>query len=160
MTPKLSKIMSVFMAVVVLLSTMSFTLDVHYCGDTIIDTVIDFNSVDVFPLFPSCDSIPSQEKQKICSQIKLSEHIYASLSDYKIVSTNTLNDTLLVKLKIDASGKVSLSSLVANDFINQQIPDLDSLLKVGVEQLPILKPAIKRSMPVTTEFTLPIVVKN
>ena len=132
----------------------------EFVNNTAIDTVIDFNSVDVFPLFPACDSIPSQEKQKICSQIKLSEHIYASLSTQEIISTDILNDTILIKLNIDKSGKVSLSSLMANDYINQQIPNLDSLIDSGIEKLPLLKPAIKRGMPVTTEFTLPIVVKN
>ena len=132
----------------------------EFVNNTAIDTVIDFNSVDVFPLFPACDSIPSQEKQKICSQIKLSEHIYASLSTQEIISTDILNDTILIKLNIDKSGKVSLSSLMANDHINQQIPNLDSLIDSGIEKLPLLKPAIKRGMPVTTEFTLPIVVKN
>ena len=34
------KITSVFMAFVVLLSTMSFTIDMHYCGDTLVDTAI------------------------------------------------------------------------------------------------------------------------
>jgi hypothetical protein len=111
-------------------------------------------------LFPTCDSIPSQEKQKICSQIKLSEQIYASLSTQEIISTDKLNDTILIKLNIDNSGKVSLSSLIANDHINQQIPNLDSLIESGIEKLPLLKPAIKRGMPVTTEFTLPIIVKN
>ena len=31
------KSLSVFMAVVVLITTMSFTLDMHYCGDTMVD---------------------------------------------------------------------------------------------------------------------------
>ena len=141
-------------------SSCEFFQKKEFVNNTAIDTIIDFNSVDVFPLFPSCDSIPSQEKQKICSQIKLSEHIYSSLSIHEITSTEVLSDTILIKLNIDRSGKVSLSSLFTNDYINQQIPDLDSLLKAGVDQLPILKPAIKRGMPVTTEFTLPIVIKN
>ena len=34
------KIMSFLMAFVVLFSTMSFTIDMHYCGDTLIDTSI------------------------------------------------------------------------------------------------------------------------
>ena len=33
------------MAIVVLFSTMSFTIDMHYCGDTLVDTAI-FNKVD------------------------------------------------------------------------------------------------------------------
>lgn len=34
------KIMSILMASVVLFSTMSFTIDMHYCGDTLMDTAI------------------------------------------------------------------------------------------------------------------------
>ncbi|MEI6866173.1 hypothetical protein [Flavicella sp.] len=40
-----NKIASFIMAIVVLFSTMSFTIDMHYCGDTLIDTAI-FNKVD------------------------------------------------------------------------------------------------------------------
>ena len=129
-------------------------------NDVVIDTVIDFNSVDIFPLFPKCDSIPSQEKQKICSQIKLSQHIYASLVSVKITTSKKVSDTLLVTLNIDKAGKVSLSNIKASEFIQHQIQNLDSLIKVGIENLPTLKPAIKRGMPVATEFTLPIVVRN
>ncbi|PCJ98032.1 MAG: hypothetical protein COA50_03640 [Flavobacteriaceae bacterium] len=35
-----SKISSFLMAIVVLFSTMSFTVDMHYCGDTLVDTAI------------------------------------------------------------------------------------------------------------------------
>ena len=34
------KIASFLMAFVVLFSTMSFTIDMHYCGDTLVDTAI------------------------------------------------------------------------------------------------------------------------
>lgn len=129
-------------------------------NDLIIDTIIDYNSVDVFPLFPKCDSIPSQEKQKICSQIKLSEHIYASLVSVDIVTTKKVSDTLLITLNIDKKGKVFLSNIKSSVYIQQQIPNLDSLIKMGIDSLPILKPAIKRDMPVATEFTLSIVIKN
>ena len=34
------KITSMLMAFVVLFSTMSFTIDMHYCGDTLVDTSV------------------------------------------------------------------------------------------------------------------------
>jgi hypothetical protein len=34
------KIMSLTMAFVVLFSTMSFTIDMHYCGDTLVETAV------------------------------------------------------------------------------------------------------------------------
>lgn len=143
-----------------LLISCSFFQKKEFAPTTVIDTVINYHSIDVFPLFPSCDSIPSQEKQKICTQIKLSEHMYASLKKSNIVAENYINDTIFVKLKIDKKGLVSLSNLQATKEIQQQLPNLDSLINDGIKNLPILKPAIKRGIPVTTEFTLPIVVKN
>ncbi|AOW21696.1 hypothetical protein [Urechidicola croceus] len=128
--------------------------------ESVVDTIIDYKSVDVFPLFPSCDSIPNQQDQKLCSQIKLSQHIYASLLSNEIMTTRRINDTILVKLNIDISGKVRLVSIKSSDLINKQIPKLDSLIEKGIEELPYLKPAIKRDFPVITEFTLPIIVKS
>ena len=34
------KITSLLLAIVVLFTTMSFTIDMHYCGDTLIDTAV------------------------------------------------------------------------------------------------------------------------
>lgn len=128
--------------------------------DEVVDTIIDYKSIDNFPLFPDCDSIPSSEKQQICSQIKLSESIYASLASAHITTLRTVNDTLYLKLKINSSGEVFLTNYKASEFLHGQIPKLDSLLKKGVSNLPTLKPAIKRGIPVATEFTLPIIVVN
>lgn len=126
----------------------------------LIDTVIDFKSVDVFPLFPDCDSVSSHKDQKICSRIKISEQLYASLNTSKIVALRKINDTIFLKLGIDDMGKVSLLNLKTTDLLNQQIPKLDSLIQNGVYSLPVLKPAIKRGIPVDTELSLSIVVKN
>lgn len=126
----------------------------------VIDTIIDYNSIDTFPLFPKCDSIPSIDKQKICTQIKLSQHIYASIASHQIMTSKPINDTIYVQLRIDNTGKSMLSNIRSSDFIKTEVPNMDSLIKSGIEKLPLLKPAIKRGMPVTTEFTLPIVLKN
>jgi translation elongation factor EF-4 len=125
-----------------------------------IDTIIDFNNVDAYPLFPNCADIPSREKQQICFQIEMSQHIYASLKEFKISVKDSVNDTILIKLKIDASGKTTLSNIKISDETRKLLPQFDSILRVGLLNLPTLQPAIKRAMPVTTEFTLPIVLKN
>ena len=128
--------------------------------EEMIDTVINYKSVDAFPLFPTCDSIPSQDKQRICSQIKLSEHIFASLSESNISTARKVSDTVLVKLLVSSRGKVSLTNLDASDKLRKQIPAIDSLLQSSVSSIPTLKPALKRGIPVATEFSLPIVVIN
>lgn len=125
-----------------------------------IDTVVDFNTVDAFPLFPNCKDIPSREKQQICFQLEIAQHIYASLKKYPLNSNEAINDTILVKLKIDVLGKTSLSAVKISEITKKQFPEFDSILKVSLQNLPIVQPAIKRNIPVTTEFTLPIILKN
>ncbi len=76
------------------------------------------------------------------------------------MTSKKINDTIFVKLIIDKTGKVILNDIKSSEFIQQQIPKLDSLIADGISSLPKLKPAIKRDMPVTTQFSLPIVIKN
>ncbi len=92
--------------------------------------------------------------------MEMSQHIYASLKEFEFSVTDSINDTILVKLKIDSFGKTTLSNTQKSAKISELIPQFDSIVKVSLQNLPILQPAIKRAMPVTTEFTLPIVLKN
>lgn len=125
-----------------------------------VDTIVDFNSVDAFPLFPDCAAIPSREKQQVCFQVEMSEHIYASLKEYSLNTSEAINDTVLIKLRIDNLGKTSLSKILISKKTEKLIPEFDSLVKISIQNLPELQPAIKRNMPVTTEFTLPIILTN
>jgi hypothetical protein len=125
-----------------------------------VDTIVDFNTVDAFPLFPNCDKIPSREKQQVCFQIEMVQHIYASLKEYSLNATEVVNDTVYVKLIVNAEGTTSLSTIDMSKKTQELIPEFDSILALSLKNLPKLQPAIKRSMPVSTEFTLPIVLTN
>lgn len=126
----------------------------------VVDTVVDFNTVDAFPLFPKCKDIPSRQKQQICFQMEMAQHIYASLKVYELQTRINLMDTVFVKLKVDTSGTTTLAGLKISEETAEILPEFDSILKVSLTELPKLEPAIKRAMPVATEFTLPIVLKN
>ncbi|MDV7186019.1 hypothetical protein R3X25_01895 [Lutibacter sp. TH_r2] len=125
-----------------------------------VDTLVDFTSVDAFPLFPNCTEIPSREKQQICFQMEMSQHIYASLKKHQLNALELVNDTVLVKLKVNAEGKTTLSNVEISEDTKNKFPQFDSILRVSISHIPILKPAIKRDMPVTTQFVLPIILKN
>lgn len=152
------KILLIFTAL--LLVSCEFFQKKELDADAMVDTIIDYKSVDNFPLFPDCEGIPSPDKQQICSQIKLSENIYASLASAKITTLRKVNDTVYLKLKISSKGKVLLTDYKASVLLQNQIPSLDSLIQSGVDNLPLLKPAIKRGIPVATAFTLPIIIVN
>ena len=125
-----------------------------------IDTIVDFKTVDAFPLFPKCKDIPSRDKQQICFQLEMSQHIYAALKKHQLNALEEINDTVLVKLIINSEGETSLSNIQISELTKNQFPQFDSILKVSLTELPKLEPAIKRNMPVTTQFVLPIILKN
>lgn len=126
----------------------------------VVDTIVDFNSVDAFPLFPDCKAIASREKQQICFQVQMSQYIYASLKEYTPAIHKTVNDTVFVKLTVNSLGKTSLSAIEITAETAKLFPKFDSIVKESIQKLPQLQPAIKRDIPVTTTFILPIILKN
>ncbi|MGK0385895.1 MAG: hypothetical protein ACI849_000500 [Patiriisocius sp.] len=68
------KAMASFMAVVVLMTTMSFTIDMHYCGDTMVDFSFFQNvatcGMENTALVSSC-STPEMSKKSCCSDAQL-----------------------------------------------------------------------------------------
>lgn len=125
-----------------------------------IDTVIDFTTVDAYPLFPECKNIPDREKQKICFQIKMSENINSLLKQNPLKTKKALNDTLQVTLKVLKSGKTQFVKVTSRSQNKEYERLLNSLLKQSENKMPILQPAIKRGMPVTTQFDLPVIIEN
>jgi hypothetical protein len=74
------KIMSMLMAFVVMFSTMSFTLNMHYCGDTLVETAVFHKAKGCGmemgnPSFEGCTMIKknccSDEQQAISGQDEL-----------------------------------------------------------------------------------------
>lgn len=121
---------------------------------------IDYSKIDDYPVFPECDSIPSQDKQRICFQMEMSKYIYLTLSQLKINSKSAFNDTIIVKILVDKDGKTKLSSIQKTDNVSKNLPKIDSIINAGLQYLPILQPAIKRGIPVSAEFSLPIIIKT
>jgi len=124
------------------------------------DTIINLESVDAYPLFIGCDSIPSRAKQRVCFQIKIAAFIHNELQNHDFVIPENVHDTAFVKIKISEKGNASIQSIQLKQHTKQLLPTFDSILSLSISKIPRLKPAIKRSFPVTTIFTLPIEIRN
>ncbi len=73
MKQTIHKIVSLLMATVVLFSTMSFTIDMHYCGDVLVDTAVfsEAQSCGMESMDDSSCTTPNLKK-KCCSEKKIS----------------------------------------------------------------------------------------
>jgi len=156
----LKQLIALFFLLSILVSCSYFEKKLERAPIQEVDTIVDFSTVDAFPLFPNCKDIPSRSKQRICFQLEMSQYIYASLKQFKLNAKERVNDTVLVKLRVNILGETSLSGIQISKETKELLPNFDSLIKVSLQGLPMLQPAIKRNMPVATEFTLPIVLKN
>jgi len=119
----------------------------------------NWNDVDTYPTFSSCDSITIKEDSKACFQNTLIGSVNEFLESQNIVVSNDVNDTIRLKIVIDNKGVLKVESINLNPDTVFQIPEIDSLLRQSLKSIPKIYPAIKRGQQVTTAFELPVIVK-
>lgn len=117
---------------------------------------LDWNDVDRYPLFAHCDETAPKGLQKRCFSMALAEHFYETLESQELSVYQNLQDTVWVKLHIDQKGSVFIDSVLSTERVREGIPQLDSLLQLGVQTLPRIYPALKRDVPVSTRMILPL----
>lgn len=119
----------------------------------------NWNDVDEYPSFKTCESLSSKQESKQCFETTLITHITNKLSDEIIVVTENVEDTVVIKFHVSETGNLSVLNIINKETTKEQIPNLDSLLLKSLDSLPRIFPAIKRGQQVKTEFTLPIVIQ-
>jgi len=121
-----------------------------------IDVDVDFTSVDVSPSFKVCDSLIEKEKKNTCFRTTLRQEISSSLAKQSIQVPQSVDETIEVAITIQSNKEVKLTSIKSSDSLMVILPSLKAILKKSVEELPAVYPAIKRGIPVTTVYKLPI----
>ena len=71
----------------------------------------------------------------------------------------TVDETIEVIITVHSDHRLTLTSLVASEYLLMMIPDFEARIKKSLQKLPKVRAAIKRGIPVTSEFKLPIRVK-
>ena len=127
-----------------------------------IDVDVDFTSVDVSPSFKVCDSLIEKDKKNTCFRTTIRQEISSSLAKQSIQVLKSVDETIEVAITIQSNKEVKLTSIKSSDSLLVILPSLKAILKKSVEELPAVYPAIKRGVPVTTVYKLPIriAVKN
>lgn len=120
----------------------------------------NWNEVDEYPAFASCDSSGSKVERKQCFESVLSGHISSKIQASNLVVSESIHDTIEMSFIIDSDGTIGIKEIRHSDLITEQIPEIDSILRSSVTDLPKLYPAIKRGQQVKTEFVMPLVINT
>lgn len=132
------------------------------CGTAsgvVMDTIVDYHSVDAYPSFSVCDSLVNAAAKNRCFTNNLYTHLSSSLMAYTFTVSERIDEKVAVTLKIDAKGKATLVTIVSSEQVKEELPQLDSLIKASVQTLPQMFPALKHGIPVATEYVVPLVLK-
>lgn len=119
----------------------------------------NWNEVDEYPMFASCDENASKEDKKQCFQNTLSDIITQKLQRDTLIVTQDINETIYINFEISKEGLLSLITIKADSITLQEIPNIKELLYKSVDSLPKIYPAIRRSQQVKTAFTLPVIIQ-
>ena len=132
-----------------------------YSKDILEEELQTFNwqDVDEYPTFDSCDTKLDRVNRRLCFENTLGSILNEKLSQYTIVVSEEIHDTIQLKIRIDSKGILVVNDVESKPATRKAIPQLDSLLRHSLDTLPKIYPAIKRSQQVTTQFSLPVIIK-
>ena len=124
-----------------------------------LDTIINFTKVDVSPSFKVCDKLLDQAKTN-CFRININKQITKHLQKIPFVFEDTIEEAIIkVILNIDNKGEITLKRIDAPAIFTKANEILEEEIITAIRKLPKLSPAIKRGIPVATEYTLPIKIR-
>jgi hypothetical protein len=125
----------------------------------VIDTIVDFTSVDFSPSFKECDAILDKHQKSNCFRTTMHQKIGAELQKHQFIIRDAISEIVYVDLLINSKGEIVIEAMASSEEIRIQLPQLDSVLRVSVDKIPNVYAAIKRGIPVTTKYRLPIKIQ-
>lgn len=117
---------------------------------------IDWNSVDSYPFFYTCDEAAPKSQQKVCFEETLSTHFRETLNDFEFTLTDKDSMTVVIIFLIDTEGGINVIEIEKDASVLKQMPEFDGVVTQSLKNLPKLAPALKRGIPVRTKFKIPV----
>ncbi|TDD94583.1 hypothetical protein [Flavobacterium cellulosilyticum] len=120
---------------------------------------INWKEVDEFPSVADCDKIESKIMRQQCFFEYMTQLIQFKLSVDTLSMLYPELDTIEVKVTIYPNSRLQFEPLFPKDSVAYDTIKIDSILKARLVGFPKINPAIKRGIPVKTQFILPVILK-
>ena len=120
---------------------------------------INWNEVDEYPSISECDKIEDKTEQQQCFFDFLTQTIQQKLNGDTLTILYPELDTIEVKVTVFANSKLLFEPQFSKDSLTFDVIKIDSILKARLVNFPKINPAIKRGLPVKTQFILPVILK-
>lgn len=121
---------------------------------------IDWKKVDAFPSVDACEVITDEAQRKQCFFEYLTQTIQEKLSVDTLATLYPEIDTIEVKVTVFPDSSLKFEPQFPKDNVTYDKIKIDSILHAKLIDLPKVNPAIKRGIPVKTQFVLPVILKT
>ena len=120
---------------------------------------INWKEVDEYPSVVDCEKIEDKKQRQQCFFEVLTQLIQEKLSVDTLSVLYPELDTIEVKVTVFPNAMMQFEPQFPKDSVAYDKIKIDSILKVRLVDFPKINPAIKRGIPVKTQFILPVILK-
>ena len=123
-------------------------------------SVINWNEVDEYPSIAECDKIDDKTQRQQCFFDYLTQTIQQKLSGDTLAILYPELDTIEVKVTVFPNASIAFEPQFSKDIVAYDTIRIDSILRAKLVNFPKINPALKRGIPVKTQFILPVIIKT
>ena len=120
---------------------------------------INWKEVDEYPSVVDCEKIEGKKQRQQCFFEVLTQLIQQKLSVDTLSVLYPELDTIEVKVTVFPNATLQFEPQFPKDSVAYDTIKIDSILKARLVDFPKINPAIKRGIPVKTQFILPVILK-
>ena len=118
---------------------------------------INWKEVDEYPSLVDCESVTDKKQQQQCFFERLTQLIQEKLSVDTLAALYPELDTIEVKVTVFPNATLQFEPQFLKDSVAYDTIKIDSILRARLVGFPKVNPAIKRGIPVKTQFILPVI---
>ncbi|MEZ0181087.1 MULTISPECIES: hypothetical protein [Flavobacterium] len=120
---------------------------------------INWKEVDEYPTVADCEKITDKKQRQKCFFDVMSTLIQEKLNVDSLSIMYPELDTIEVKVTIFPNAVMKFEPQFPKDSVAYDTIKIDSILHARLVNFPKINPAIKRGIPVKTQFILPVILK-
>lgn len=121
---------------------------------------INWDEVDEYPSVAECEQLTDEQQRKQCFFDFLTATIQQKLAIDTLSTMFPQLDTIEVKVTVLSNAMLEFEPQFPKDSVAYDTIKIDSILHARLVDFPKVNPAIKRGIPVKTQFVLPVIIKS
>ena len=121
---------------------------------------IDWTKVDAYPTVDLCDSLLDDKSKRDCFFAFITQNLQVRFNADTIEGNFTQLDTLKILVTVKTDSQVEFELYDLPETLIEQTKTINKFLHEQGQVFSVVHPAVKRGVPVTSQFIIPVVLNK